>query len=65
MNQHLERYKVWTAAKLAIDAYEDNPSARNATKVESAVKSIRDLNKVPLSDRRRGKRVRRYTERKS
>ena len=44
MNQRLDSREVWNAAKTAIDAYEEDPTASNSELVEVAVRSIREMN---------------------
>jgi len=46
MNQPLDRDGVWSAAKMAIHAYEEDPSTTNAKLVKAAVRSIRKINEV-------------------
>ena len=44
VNQRLDPREVWNAAKTAIDAYEEDPTATNSELVEVAVRSIREMN---------------------
>ena len=45
---HLERGKIWSAAKAAVHAYEKDPTNINASRVERAVKKIRKLNEESI-----------------
>ena len=43
MSERLERIRVWNAAKMAINAYEEDPCETNAVLVEAAMRSVRSL----------------------
>jgi hypothetical protein len=43
-----DRKKAFNAAKSAVSAYAKNPSDKNAERVQSAWKSVKDLQAVPI-----------------
>jgi len=48
MRQQLDRTQIWSAVKAAIRAYEKDPNMVNASRVEVAVKGIRDMNEESI-----------------
>ena len=55
MSERLERIRVWNAAKMAIDAYEEDPCERNAVLVEAAIRSVRSLKEESATGLGRGR----------
>jgi len=46
--RHLDRNQVWSVAKAAIHAYEEDPKEINASRVAMAVKLIRGMNEESI-----------------